>query len=106
MKIRIYRIDKDVPLPARKTARAIGLDVYAAERCELLPGKVALVPTGLINEAPPGYYFKIHIRSGFSVRNGMPRSISANSISPWAPGGTVITAKSGRSASRALLRSS
>ena len=71
MKIRIYRIDKDVPLPARKTARAIGLDVYAAERCELLPGKVALVSTGLIIEAPPGYYFKIHIRSGFSVRNGI-----------------------------------
>ena len=48
MKIRIYRKDKSVPLPQRKTDRSIGLDVYAAEATELHSGIVALVPTGLI----------------------------------------------------------
>jgi len=71
MKIRIYRKDKTVPLPVRKTTRSVGLDVYASERVELFPGKVTLVPTGLIIESPPGYYFKIFIRSGFAVKNGI-----------------------------------
>jgi dUTP pyrophosphatase len=71
MKIRIYRKDKSIPLPERKTERSVGLDVYAAQRVELYPGQPVLVPTGLIIESPPGYYFKIFIRSGFAVKNGV-----------------------------------
>ena len=71
MKIRIYRKHKDIPLPARQTAASAGLDVYAAERVELLPGRVALISTGLIIESPPGYFFKVHIRSGLAVKNGI-----------------------------------
>ncbi len=71
MKIRIYRKDKSVPLPERKTERSVGLDVYAAQRVELRPGQPVLVPTGLIIESPPGYYFKIFIRSGFAVKYGV-----------------------------------
>lgn len=71
MKIRIYRKDKTVPLPERKTARSVGLDVYAAETVELYPGRPVFVPTGLIIESPPGYYFKVFIRSGFAVKNGV-----------------------------------
>ncbi len=71
MKIRIYRKDKSIPLPQRQTPRSIGLDVYAAESVELWPGKPALVPTGLIIESPAGYFFKIFIRSGFALKNGL-----------------------------------
>jgi dUTP pyrophosphatase len=71
MKIRIYRKDKNVPLPERQTDRSVGLDVYASQTVELWPGKVTLIPTGLIIESPPGYYFKIFIRSGFAIRNGV-----------------------------------
>ncbi len=71
MKIRVYRKDKSIPLPERKTERSAGLDVYAAQTVELLPGQVALVPTGLIIESPPGYFFRIYIRSGFAVKNGV-----------------------------------
>ncbi len=71
MKIRIYRKHKDVPLPQRKTPRSVGFDIYAAKDVELKPGQVELVPTGLIIESPPGYFFKIHIRSGFAVKNGI-----------------------------------
>lgn len=71
MKIRIFRKDKSVPLPKRQTDHSAGLDVYAAEDAELYPGKVTLVPTGLVIESPPGYFFKIFIRSGFAVKNGV-----------------------------------
>lgn len=71
MKIRIYRKDKGIPLPERKTPHSVGLDVHISETIELLPGQVVLAPTGLIIESPPGYYFRIHIRSGFSVKHGI-----------------------------------
>lgn len=71
MKIRIYRKDKTVPLPERKTFHSAGLDVYASQTVELWPGKVTLVPTGLIIESPAGYYFKIFIRSGLAIKKGV-----------------------------------
>ncbi len=71
MKIRIYRKYKDIPLPERQTPRSAGLDVYAAEQKTLYPGRVAVVSTGLIIESPPGYFYKVHIRSGLAVKNGI-----------------------------------
>ena len=71
MNIRIYRQHKDIPLPERKTSGSAGLDVYAAEAAELHPGKVALISTGLIIQCPPGYFYKVHIRSGIAVKNGI-----------------------------------
>lgn len=71
MKIKVYRKDKSVPLPERKTAFSAGLDVYAATTVELHPGKVELIPTGLIIESPPGYFFKIFMRSGTAVKKGI-----------------------------------
>ncbi len=71
IQIRIYRKDKSVPLPERKTPRSVGLDVYAAEEVHLYPGQPVLVPTGLIIESPPGYFFKIFIRSGLAIKHGI-----------------------------------
>lgn len=71
MNIRIYRKYKDIPLPARKTPLSAGLDVYAAEAAALMPGKIALIGTGLVIESPPGYFYKVHMRSGLAVKNGI-----------------------------------
>ena len=71
MKVRIFRKDKSIFLPKRQTSHSVGLDVYAAQSVDLWPGRVAIVPTGLIIESPPGYYFKIFIRSGFAIKNGI-----------------------------------
>jgi dUTP pyrophosphatase len=71
MKIRIYRKDKSIPLPQRQTERSVGLDVYSAEDISMLAGQTVLVPTGLVIESPPNLYFKIHIRSGFAIKNGI-----------------------------------
>jgi dUTP pyrophosphatase len=71
MRIRIYRKNKNIPLPERKTPYSVGLDVYTSETVEFYPGQVTLVPTGLIIESPPEFFFKIHIRSGFSFKNSI-----------------------------------
>ena len=71
MKIRIYRKDKSIPLPQRQTDRSVGLDVYSAEDVAILAGQTVMVPTGLIIESPPDYYFKIHIRSGLAIKSGI-----------------------------------
>jgi dUTP pyrophosphatase len=69
--VRVYRLDKGVPLPEQKTPGSAGWDVYASETVLLEPGKVTLIPTGLIIEAPEGYHFRVYIRSGFSVKNNV-----------------------------------
>lgn len=71
MKIRIYRKYKEIPLPTRKTSKSAGLDIYCPIEVELKPGRVTIIPTGLIVEAPEGYFYKIFIRSGFAVRNNV-----------------------------------
>jgi dUTP pyrophosphatase len=71
MKIRIYRKDKSIPLPQRQTERSVGLDVYSAADVSISAGQTVMVPTGLIIESPPDFYFKIHIRSGFAIKNGI-----------------------------------
>jgi dUTP pyrophosphatase len=71
MKIRIYRKDKSIPLPQRKTEKSVGLDVYSAEDVTISAGQTVLVPTGLVIESPAGFYFKIHVRSGFAIKNGI-----------------------------------
>ncbi|UCF64971.1 MAG: dUTP diphosphatase [bacterium] len=71
MKIRVYRKDKSIPLPKRQTKGSAGLDVYSSQDVELWPGQATLVSTGLIIESPKDYYFKIFIRSGLAIKQGI-----------------------------------
>lgn len=62
-----------LPLPAFQTKGSSGVDLLAAvnEPMEILPGKVALVPTGLKLALPDGYEFQVRPRSGLALRNGI-----------------------------------
>ena len=62
-----------LPMPRRATAGSSGVDLFAAVRSdqELLPGKTALVPTGLRVCIPSGYEWQIRPRSGNAVRHGV-----------------------------------
>ncbi len=71
MKVRIYRKYRDIPLPERKTPLSAGLDVYTSEAVKLQTGVPALIPTGLIVEAPVGYFIRMHIRSGIALKYGL-----------------------------------
>jgi len=66
--IQSYR-GRGIRLPRRETAHSAGYDIEAAEKAELPPRGVAVIPTGLKAYMQPDEYLGIHIRSGFSLRN-------------------------------------
>lgn len=62
-------------LPAYETAGAAGMDLRAAVADDrpllLLPGRRALVPTGLIFEIPEGFEGQVRPRSGLAFKHGI-----------------------------------
>src|SRR6202051_1845623 len=66
---------KGLALPAYQSALAAGLDLLAAVPEDaplvLLPGRYALVPTGLTIALPPGYEAQVRPRSGLAAKHGV-----------------------------------
>ncbi|TPL78564.1 dUTP diphosphatase [Mesorhizobium sp. B2-3-13] len=64
-----------LPLPAYESAGAAGMDLRAAVPEDrpllILPGKRALVPTGLILEIPEGMEGQVRPRSGLAFKHGL-----------------------------------
>lgn len=60
-------------LPVYETEGAAGMDIraYLDEPVDIMPGKRALVPTGLFLEIPTGYEVQIRARSGLAVKYGI-----------------------------------
>ncbi|EJM99584.1 dUTP diphosphatase [Phyllobacterium sp. YR531] len=73
----LVRLDhaKGLELPSYETSGSAGMDLRAAVPEDrpllLLPGKRALVPSGLIFEIPEGYEAQIRPRSGLALKNGI-----------------------------------
>ena len=66
---------KGLPLPEYETPQSAGMDLRAAipegEPIRLLPGRRALVPTGLALALPAGYEAQIRPRSGLALKQGI-----------------------------------
>ncbi|WP_417687256.1 dUTP diphosphatase [Roseibium sp.] len=62
-----------LPLPAYQSDLAAGLDLLAAvdTPVDILPGKRALVPTGLAMAIPAGFEGQVRPRSGLAAKNGV-----------------------------------
>ncbi|MEX0405374.1 dUTP diphosphatase [Aquibium sp. LZ166] len=62
-------------LPAYETAGAAGMDLRAAipedRNLIILPGRRALVPTGLVFEIPAGHEGQVRPRSGLALKHGI-----------------------------------
>jgi dUTP pyrophosphatase len=73
--VRVVRLPHgaDLPLPAYETAGSAGMDVRAAVDVPLTlaPGAIALVPTGLTIEVPPGFEMQVRPRSGLAAKHGI-----------------------------------
>lgn len=65
--------DGDIPLPRYMTPHAAGMDLCAAVALprDILPGRVALIPTGFAVALPEGFEAQIRPRSGLAVRHGI-----------------------------------
>lgn len=64
-----------LPLPAYESTGAAGMDLRAAVPDDrpllILPGKRALVPTGLVLEIPEGMEGQVRPRSGLAFKHGL-----------------------------------
>lgn len=66
----------DAPAPRYQTPGAAAMDLAAAADVTVLPGQLALVPTGLVFAVPAGHFLAIVARSslpkrGLIVANGL-----------------------------------
>ena len=75
---------KGLALPSYETAGAAGMDLRAAVPQDrpllILPGRRALVPTGLVLEIPEGFEGQVRPRSGLAFRHGVTCANSPGTI--------------------------
>ncbi len=71
--VRVLPHGEGLELPAQASAGAAGLDVRAAvtSPVTLMPGKRALVPTGLVLAIPEGWEAQVRPRSGLALKHGI-----------------------------------
>ena len=82
MKIRIRRLDATVPLPTYATAESAGFDLSASAEVTVAPRQIALIPTGLVIEVPPGYFLGIFARSSTPLKRGLMVANGVGVIDP------------------------
>jgi dUTP pyrophosphatase len=75
VRVLVKRIEgnEDLLLPTQMTAGSAGFDLQAAlkEDYILLPGKRALIPTGIMLALPEGYEAQVRPRSGLALKHGI-----------------------------------
>ncbi len=75
MDILIKRTDdaKDLPLPSYMSEQAAGMDLRANIKDEVIvePGKIKVVPTGIMIALPKGFEAQIRPRSGLALKHGV-----------------------------------
>lgn len=82
MKVRIRRLAPDIPLPRHESAHAAAFDLAAAGDVVVEPGRVALVPTGLVVEVPAGMFLGIFARSSTPLKRGLMVANGVGVIDP------------------------
>ena len=71
MFVRIHRLSPSVSWPRYESQGAAAFDLAAAQDTTIQPGQVALVPTGLVVEVPPGMFLAIFARSSTPLKRGL-----------------------------------
>ena len=82
MRLKIRRLDSTVSLPMYATEEAAGFDLAASQDVKLAPGQIALVPTGLVIEVPPGFFLAIFARSSTPLKRGLMVANGVGVIDP------------------------
>jgi dUTP pyrophosphatase len=71
MKVKIKRIDKNLPLPEYHSKGAVAFDLYARIETVVEPHSLGRVPTNIIVETPKGYVLFIKDRSSTMKKTGL-----------------------------------
>jgi dUTP pyrophosphatase len=71
MKVRVIRIEKDLPLPEYKTEGAVAFDMYTRVAATIAPGETMMLPSNIIMEVPAGHALIIAARSSLGKKKGL-----------------------------------
>jgi len=71
MKVKIKRIDKELPLPVYETEGSVGFDFICRKDVTVAPYQIALIPANVIVETPEGYALFITPRSSTFRKYGL-----------------------------------
>ncbi len=71
MQVAVHKLRRDVELPQFQTGGSVGFDLATAEDVIIAPDEIAMVPTGLVIETPPGYALIIASRSSTPRKFGL-----------------------------------
>jgi len=71
MTLRVTRIHPDAELPAYQTGDAAGFDLASVANVTVEPGRVALIPTGLVIQVPFRMFLGIFARSSTPLKRGL-----------------------------------
>ena len=73
IEVKIHRLHPEARIPQYHSPQAAGADLYAcmSDLITVPPFGVALVPTGLALEIPPGYQGEVRARSGLALKEGL-----------------------------------
>jgi dUTP pyrophosphatase len=69
--VRITRTHPDARIPEYQSVDAAGFDLAAVADVTVDPGRVALVPTGLVIQVPIGMFLGIFARSSTPLKKGL-----------------------------------
>ena len=71
MKVRIKRLDTELPMPVYHTEGSVGFDIICREDTTVKPREIALVPGNVVVETPKGYMLLIAFRSSTPRKFGL-----------------------------------
>lgn len=71
MKVKITRIDKELPLPEYHTEGAVAFDLIARENVIIASREIALIPSNNIIQTPEGYALVLVPRSSMPKKTGL-----------------------------------
>lgn len=80
--VHVTRIHPDAQLPAYETRGAAAFDLAAVATVTVPPGKVALIPTGLVVRVPLRMFLGIFARSSTPVKRGLMVANGVGVIDP------------------------
>ena len=87
MKVKIKRIDKDLPLPVYQTNGSVGCDLIARITTQIPAKSLARIPSNVIIQTPPGYMFVVASRGSTPYKKGLlpPHGIGIGDQDFWGP---------------------
>ncbi|MBU2099838.1 dUTP diphosphatase [Candidatus Micrarchaeota archaeon] len=70
MKVQVKKLSEETKMEFAHKGDA-GIDLYAAETVEILPGEIKLVKTGIKIAIPEGFEGQVRPKSGLALNNGI-----------------------------------